>query len=584
VYGRLFRERGYHYERIKVSKNKNILLGVLVLLPVFIWVMVILNNSVDVPWYDDFDPFPDFLRQWINSASFPDHLRLLFQPNNEHRMVIGKLVTLTYYGITGHLNFTFHHIAGACFTIGTLLLFWKSFKDSKLNWWYFLPVPFLLFQLQYHLVFLWAICSLQHQPVIFFVSLSMLLLSRNRFGWALLAAVCATYSMSNGIFVWVSGAAILILRSNYKLLGIWCITGAAAIAFYFFGLTTQGNELSIAFFKQYPHLSVLGFFAFLGGLFDFFPEKDIVTRSVLPVIIGLLSMIWIVIWLLTLILPWLKKTINQPKILPVFVDTFSVNERGRKAFQEFLLGILIFLLMNALVIGLLRPRFGFFVMIVSNYKMYPALFLMITYLSFISSTVKINLQRKVFQLAMAVSVLIWIVSFFTYLPVIQERKKYLMVNGYNQEHNEYGLGHVPYSAGAKYVDILMKEMVAMGIYHYPKETDKLVAEIRSIAKPISADLNISAKALDGKILIEDSSSKLDSDGGQYAFVRNKDQVYLFKLEQNKYSGKNIFRQYSNGSHVEVPFSSLKPGSYELGVVKVNGEQVSGGILKSITVP
>ncbi len=53
--------------------------------------------------------------------------RLLFQPNNEHRMVIGKLVTLFYYGITGHLNFTFLHIAGACFTLGTLWLFWTSF-------------------------------------------------------------------------------------------------------------------------------------------------------------------------------------------------------------------------------------------------------------------------------------------------------------------------------------------------------------------------------------------------------------------------------------------------------------------------
>jgi hypothetical protein len=412
----------------------------------------------------------------------------------------------------------------------------------------------------------------------------MLLLSRNRFGWALLAAVCATYSMSNGIFVWASGAAILILRSNYKHLGIWCVTGAVAIGFYFFGLTTQGNELSIAFFKQYPHLSVLGFFAFLGGLFDFFPEKDIVTRSTLPVIMGLLSMIWIVTWLLTLIFPWLKKTINLPKKLPVFVDTFSVNEIGRKALQEFLLGILIFLLMNALVIGLLRPRFGFFVMIVSNYKMYPALFLIITYLSFISSTVKINLQRKVFQLAITVSVLIWIISSYYYLPVIQERKKYLLVNGYNQDHNEYGLGHVPFSAGAKYVDILMKEMVAMGIYQYPKETDKLVAEIRNIEKPVSPDLNISAKDLDKKILVEDSSSKLDSEGGQYAFVRDKDQVYLFKLEQNKYSGRNIFRQYSDGSHVEVPFSSLRPGSYDLGVVKVKGEQITGGILKTITVP
>ncbi|GLU53302.1 hypothetical protein [Dyadobacter frigoris] len=566
-----------------MNKNKLILSG-LVAIPIVFWVFVILNNSVNVPWYDDFDPFPDFLRQWINSASLSDHLRLLFQPNNEHRMVIGKLVTLFYYSITGHLNFTFLHIAGACFTLGTLWLFWTSFRDSKLKGWYFLPVPFLLFQLQYHLVFLWAICSLQHQPVIFFVSLSMLLLARNRFGWALLAAVCATYSMSNGIFVWVSGAVILILRSNYKLLGIWCITGAAAIGFYFFGLTTQGNESSIAYFKQYPHLSFLGFFAFLGGLFDFFPEKTIVTRSVLPVIMGLAVMVWIGIWLLTLVLSWFKKTFNNSQKLPEFVDTFSVNEKGRKSFQEFLLGILIFLLMNALVIGLLRPRFGFFVMIVSNYKMYPALFLIIAYLSFISSTVKINLQERGFQLAIVLSLLIWCFSIYSYLPVIQERKKYLSINGYNQNFNGYGLGHVPFSAGAKYVDILMKEMVAMNIYKYPAETNHLVTEINRIQTAVPANFDVWATTLDGKILIQDSTARLSSNTGQYAFVKNKDQLYLFKLEQNKYAGRNIFRQYFNGSNVEVPFSSLLPGSYDLGVVKVNGDEVTGGILKSITIP
>ncbi|MFC6194197.1 hypothetical protein ACFP1I_21460 [Dyadobacter subterraneus] len=566
-----------------MNKNK-LMLGGLMAIPIVFWVFVILNNSVNVPWYDDFDPFPDFLRQWINSASFADHLRLLFQPNNEHRMVIGKLVTLFYYGITGQLNFTFLHIAGACFTLGTLWLFWTSFKDSNLKWWYFLPVPFLLFQLQYHLVFLWAICSLQHQPVIFFVSLSMLLLARNRFGWALLAAVCATYSMSNGIFVWVSGAVILILRSNYKWLGIWCITGAAAIGFYFFGLTTQGNESSIAYFKQYPHLSFLGFFAFLGGLFDFFPEKTIVTRSVLPVIMGLAVMVWVGTWLLTLVLSWFKKTFNTAQKLPDFVDAFSVVEKGRKSFQEFLLGILVFLLMNALVIGLLRPRFGFFVMIVSNYKMYPALFLIIAYLSFISSTVKINLQQRGFQLAIALSLLIWCFSIYSYLPVIQERKKYLSINGYNQEFNGYGLGHVPFSAAAKYVDILMKEMVSMNIYKFPVETDHLVTEIKKLQTPVPANFDISAKMLDGKILIQDSTAKLSSNTGQYAFVKNKDQLYLFKLEPNKYAGKNIFRQYFNGSNVEVPLTSLLPGSYDLGVVKVSEGGVTGGILRTITIP
>ena len=555
------------------------------LLPVLFWVFIILRNSVNVPWYDDFDPFPDFLRQWINHASLADRLKLLFQPNNEHRMVIGKLVTLGYFWITGNLNFTFLHIAGACFTLGTLFMFWQSFKRSKINWWYFLPVPFLLFQLQYHLVFLWAICSLQHQPVIFFVSLSMFLLARNRFGWAILAAICATYAMSNGIFVWVSGAAILLLRSNYRLLLVWCFAGALAIGFYFYGLSAQGNESSIAFFIKNPHLSVLGFFAFLGGLFDLFPEKDIVTRSALPVIMGFLVMIWIGIWLLTLALPWLKKTVKWPVKMPEFVRKFSHENEG-KPLQEFLLGILTFLLVNALIIGLLRPRFGFFVMIVSNYKMYPALFLIIAYLSFISSNISINLQKRGFQLVLITSILIWGISCYNYLPTIQERRKYLLVNAYNQEHNGYGLGHVPFSSSAKYVDGLMKEMVNSGVYFYPKETNNLVTKMKEIHGPIPADLAVSAKIHDEKIIIDDASVKVDfaRNVGEYAFVKNNSKLYIFKLSQYKYSGRNIFRQYDKGAGVEIPLSSLESGTYDLGLISVNGEQIQGGIIRSITIP
>ena len=567
-------------------KNKKILFGVLAFLPVSFWVFIILRNSVNIPWFDDFDPFPDFLRSWINNTTFADRLQLLFQPNNEHRMVIGKLVTLLYFWTTGHLNFTFLHIAGACFTLGTLFLFWQSFKRSKINWWYFLPVPFLLFQLQYHLIFLWAICSLQHQPVIFFVSLSMFLLARNRFGWAILAGICATFAMSNGIFVWVSGAVILLLRSNYRVLVVWLLAGTCAIGIYFYGLSAQGNESSIDFFLKNPHLSFLGFFAFLGGLFDFFPEKSVFTRSVLPVIAGFLVMIWVAIWLLSLMLPWLKRTLRLKFSVPLFVERFSSKNNEVNLLNEFLLGILTFLLVNALIIGLLRPRFGFFVMIVSNYKIYPALFLSIAYLSFISSTVGQQVQKKGFQVALVISVTVWGLSIYGYLPTITDRRKYLIVSAYNQEHNGYGLGHIPFSVGAKYVDKLMGEMVNKGIYTYPEESNNLAAEISKINDQSKSELRVIGTITEGKILVSDPDSKVDFDPqkAMFAFVRNKSKLYIFKLIQHKYSGRNFFRQYDKGVDVEIPLTSLEAGTYELGFLKIDENQTSGRVLKSITVP
>jgi len=569
-----------------VASNKKFLVGFAMVLPVLVWIFVILYYSVNVPWYDDFDPFPDFLRHWIANDSFFDNLKLLFKPNNEHRMVIGKLVTLLYFKLTGTLNFTFLHIAGACFTLGTLTLFWLAFKKSNVKWWYFLPVPFLLFQLQYHLVFLWAICSLQHQPVIFFVSLSMFLLSRNRFGWAVFAGLCATYAMSNGIFVWVAGAVVLILRTSYKQLLLWLLAGVIAVGFYFYGLSAQGNESSMAFFIKYPHLSVLGFFAFLGGLFDLFPEKSIFARSVLPVLMGFTVMIWIATWLLRQIIPWLKSTLNWPRTIPAWLKTDSSQQNDTKSLNGFLLGILVFLLVNALIIGLLRPRFGFFVMIVSNYKMYPALFLIVAYAVFITSSVRENIRQGVFLMSVTLSIGIWVMSIFTYLPGIAERRKYLLVNAFNQEHEAFGLGHVPFSEGARYVDVLMKNIVDSGVYKYPLEPSVLAKKAGAINTSIPDSENISIITSENSFLINDPGGKISWNryDGEYAFVRNSERFYFFKMTAHKYNGRNPFRQYDTGSDVEIPFATLKPGEYDLGIVKVLKGETTGGVLKRITIP
>nr|WP_295930880.1 hypothetical protein [uncultured Dyadobacter sp.] len=553
-------------------------LAVLVMaLPVLVWIAAILYYSVNLPWYDDFDPFPDFLHKWITSNALPEKLKLLFQPNNEHRMVIGKLVTVIYYWVTGHLNFTFLHIAGACFTLGTLAIFWRAFRRTKLSAWYFLPVPFLLFQLQYHLIFLWAICGLQHQPVVFFVCLSMFLLSGNRFAGALLAAVCATYAMSSGIFVWPAGVMILLLRSQYKHLIGWLLIGAMAVGLYFYGMSAQGNESSFAFFVKYPHLSVLGFFAFLGGLFDLLPEKSIVVRSALPVVMAFFVMIWVVIWLYRQLVPWFQRTFGQSK----------VPAAGRMSDAEaFLLGILTFLLVEALVIGLLRPRFGFNVMIVSNYKIYPALFLAVAYLSFIVSTQHEHARQRALKLAAFIGIIIWGVSIYTYLPVITERRKYYTVNGYNQEHNGFGLGHVPYSEGARYVDNLMKSLVKMGVYSYPKEGNELGRQVHAFTKPFPVARQVTVTHREKGIYLNDPEGTVSParSNGEYAFVRNAGRLYFFKMEPHKYSGRNFFRQYDKGSDVEIPHTALLPGTYDLGIINVGGGSLEGGILGKVTIP
>lgn len=562
-----------------MSKTRNRLMWIVGLTPVLFFVFVVIRYSVNVPWFDDFDPFPDFLRKWILSEGFVEKTKLLFQPNNEHRMVFGKGITVLYYALTGTLNFTFLHIAGMLFTLGTLLLIWKAFRRAKLPMYFFLPVPFLLFQLQYHLIFLWAICSLQHQPVVFFVCLSMFLLAKNRLGLAILAALCANFAMSNGIFVWVGGAGILLFQSRYRGLALWLLSGAVAVSLYFSGMSSLNNESSLGFFFQNPHLSFLGFFAFLGGLLDLTPDRSIQVRTVLPILMGMLVMVWVTIWLLSYLWPWLHRTLGWIKNVPTWIQSFAFSSvksggatlgramTGRTALGYFCLGIMLFLLANAGVIALLRPRFGFFVMVVSNYKIYPALFLIVSYLAFVNST-EGHWQKSGFRLGLALSAGIWGLTFIHYGPTISERRKYLLTNAYNQEHHGFGLGHVPGSPQATYVDSLMQFMTERGIYNYPDAFEPLADQMRTIAAGPADSLRFNIEKIPQRLLVTEPGAEIPAgfDSGAYVFLRNNTKLYVFKFNQRLYSGRNLLIRYAPGVETVVPYEALPPGSYEWGIL------------------
>jgi hypothetical protein len=570
-----------------MNPTRKQLIRIIGLLPVVFFAYVTVHYSVNAPWFDDFDPFPDFLRKWILSDTLTEKIGFLLQPNNEHRMVIGKGVMILYYALTGKLDFTFLHIAGILFTFGTLFLVRRAFLSARLPLYLFLPVPFLLFQLQYYLISLWAICGLQHQPVVFFVCLAMYWLARReggpvRLGLAILAGFCANFAMSNGIFVWVGGAAILLFQTRYRPLAIWCASGAVAIALYFSGMSAQGNESSLGFFMQNPHLSFLGFFAFLGGLFDFAPDRPIQVRTALPIVMAMGVMVWVTLWLLNILLPWLRDTFRRPAKLPVWLTRYRFRP-GHETLGYFCLGVMLFLLANAAVIGLLRPRFGFYVMVVSNYKIYPALFLLISYLSFLSAT-DVVLRMRGFRIGMGISLLVWGLTLVHYWPTLSERRKYLLANAYNQEHNGFGLGHVPGSPAAVYIDSLMHFMTDRGIYHYPVEIDPLIEQMKLVRRPLTDSLNFRLERRPEGLAI--SSPKVEIPGGYntgaYVFLRKEEQLYLFKLNQRLYTGRNILIRYDEGVEVMIPYEAIPAGTYEWGVLIRGHSDVDSGLAGTVT--
>lgn len=564
-----------------MSNYRPFAIGLCVLLPVGVLTYILLRYSVNVPWFDDFDPFPDFIRHWNTSETFLDKLGVLFQPNNEHRMVTAKVITLVHYLLSGALNFSALHAYGFLFSLGALGLMVRALYRAGYSLAHVLPIPFFLFQVQPHLVFLWAICSLQHQAVIFFVVLSMYWLTQpDRLYWAILAAILASFSMSNGLFVWVGGGAVLLLTSRYRSLTVWLVAAVGSFLAYFYGMTTQGNEASIEYFKHYPEESLAGFFAFLGGLFDLVPQWNIRHRVVLPIVVAVLICIGLGIVLAQLLGKWGKAF---RKSTPSSSPPTTANSVASAQLLYFGIGVVVFLVTNAAIIGLLRPRFGFFVMVVSNYKLYPALFLAASYLVYLQAS-PAKYRKKVVWSFSAMAVLIWSFSFVHHFPLLKERRNYLLANAYNQAQHGFGLGHMKGSEAARYVEKLMEYAVVEGYYAFPTTLDPLVARMQQeqSVHPEAAQFEIRPTG-DGLAVSSESyrPKPYSRDDFVFIFLRQAGKLYLFKMEPRPYRGYNVLQSHTKGMDVIVPQEIYLDEPYELGVLIRSGNSLSCGLLREV---
>lgn len=557
------------------------LIPILILAPIAFWIYLILSYSVNVPWFDDFNPFLDFIDKWITSKNALQKLELLFQPNNEHRMVWGKLLNLIHFWLFGNVNFSvLHYIAGA-FTLGTCLIFWKIFQQLKLPPLYFIPIPLLLFQVQYHLIFLWAICGMQHQVVVFLLTLTCYLLATNRFTWAILVGLCCNFAMSNGVFTGVSGLSILLLSFNWKRISIWLPIGIIANLAYFYGMSSQGNEKSLSLFLNNPQLSLIGFLGSLGGIFDFIPEKNIEFRLSLPLIMGFLATAWAGVWIIGVILFWLKQfVLPKLKITPP-LSYLSASAQQSLTVTHFCVGLLTFLLANSVVIGLLRPRFGLFVILVSNYKLYAAIFFIIIYLTLLITFKESIKLKTVAGLSAIIASVVYCFSLIHYLPSLIERRKYLLVNAYNQEHNAFGLGFVPESKASRSIDQLMKRLVAHGYYTYPSQKfSSYFEKMKTIDGAPPSDLKVLVKENDLSLQLTQVNQQYLSgkNDGLFVFLRKGSELRIYKMNQVPYTGRNPFIHYQNIAECSIPKTYVTKNGYQLGILRVHGKYVEGGII------
>jgi hypothetical protein len=434
--------------------RKNIYFISLASIPILLFIASLFLFSINAPWLDDFEVGPMTLKNWLVADDLPKRFDLIWAPNNEHRVVILKLLVLFNYYIGGQFNIQWMIWESHLYLIP---LFYFAFKvlPKENRWINLASLIFIYLSFQYTLSSYWMIAAVQHNSVIGFGLISTYLLSKNKyFVAAVFCTLLATLSNSDGLFFIPIGAVLLFLQYRWKELFIWLIVLIGLIYLFFLKYPSMNyHAYAFKFFLENPLKSFLGFFVFLGGFMDFFKEQANPIRLYVTAGFGL-----------AIVIIWLKYVYQfcQGSVS----DTLENWKKGIlvSANDLFILSGILFCFTNALMISVLRAVFGDYVYLIGNYRIYAALgFLFTTLLTFQQP----NAIRKTY-LILIISIGYWGVSAITYLPELIANKQRLTQSYIEFNSNKGGLGFTAEQVQKFKLAQTLQEFEKKGIYHPPK--------------------------------------------------------------------------------------------------------------------
>ena len=184
-------------------KPLTIILGVI---PIVFFVLYVWQYTINVPFLDDNLYYTKAVVDVNKSQSLSEAFWIFMRQHTitEHKTPVSRLAAYLIYKITGTLNFfTFAQI-GNLTLFGILFLFWRFFQKHAWNIAYFLPIPFLLFQMQTYENQFWMGCAWLYYPIGLWQMVTFYFLSYQKpryFLYAMFSAVFVTFIFSNGMFV-----------------------------------------------------------------------------------------------------------------------------------------------------------------------------------------------------------------------------------------------------------------------------------------------------------------------------------------------------------------------------------------------
>ncbi|MGA8089410.1 MAG: hypothetical protein WCA10_19210 [Terracidiphilus sp.] len=262
-----------------------------IVLPVFLFYFNLFRTALDLPILDDYEAILGFMNRWATSPSITD--RLIWFLTSQHvevKLFLLHAIVLVQYAVLGHVNFRFLSLFSEGLLLGLAYLLWKMFvpksPDTLLRLTLFLPVTFLLFQLQYSLELSVVTQGMAHIAGLLFSLAALYELNRDNrrsFVAALAFLLLAVASFGNGFMVVPIGMLILARKRRYKELGLFLAISLACVAIYAYRFDFHVPEGGVVSVPQFNWLTipkdclyVVYFLGSAGGLNSHFPPGGLI--------------------------------------------------------------------------------------------------------------------------------------------------------------------------------------------------------------------------------------------------------------------------------------------------------------------
>ena len=423
-------------------------------IPILLFIACLFLFSVNAPWLDDFEVGPMTLKNWLATEDLTKRFDLIWAPNNEHRVVILKLLVLFNFYVLGQFNIQWMIWESHLYLI-PLFYFVFQVLPKENRWINMASLIFIYLSFQYTLSSYWMIAAVQHNSVIGFGLISTYLLAKNKYFFvAVFCTLLAALSNSDGLFFIPIGAVLLFLQYRWKELFIWLIVLIGLIFLFFLKYPSMNyHAYAFQFFLENPSKSFFGFFVFLGGFMDFFKERNIPIRLYVTAGFGL-----------AIVVIWLKYVYQF--CLGSVSDKLENWRKGKLLSENdlFILSGILFCFTNALMISVLRAVFGDYVYLIGNYRIYAALAILFTILLAFQ---KINAVRTKYTI-LFVSIFYWGFSAYTYIPWVVANQNRLTQSYLDFNSNKGGLGFTAEQVNKYKLAETLQEFEKKGIYHPPK--------------------------------------------------------------------------------------------------------------------